>query len=105
MKRRIIASLIFLAPWTLLVPAAQAQKAVPDRAEERIQREVRHEVLMLPYFNVFEDLNFKVEGGAVTLSGEVTQPITSRNAEAARHLHARRGFGARLLTRSCILQP
>ena len=74
MKRRIIASLMFLAPWTLLVPAAQAQKAVPDRAEERIQREVRHEILMLPYFGVFDNISYKVEGYNVTLMGQVTRP-------------------------------
>jgi hyperosmotically inducible protein len=81
MKRRIIASLIFLASWTLLVPVAQAQKAVPDRAEERIQREVRHEIVMLPYFDVFDNIAYKVEGYKVTLMGQVTRPTLKKDIE------------------------
>jgi hyperosmotically inducible protein len=81
MKRRIIASLMFLAPWTLLVPAAQAQKAVPGRAQERIQKEVRHEVLMLPYFDVFDNITYKVEGYKVTLMGHVTRPTLKKDVE------------------------
>ena len=81
MKRKIIASLMFLAPWALLVPAAQAQKAVPDRAEERIQREVRHEILMLPYFDVFDNIAYKVEGYKVTLMGQVTRPTLKKDIE------------------------
>jgi len=73
MKRRLIAVLIFLAPWSVLV-AAQAQKAVPERAVERIQKEVRHEILMLPYFGVFDNISYKVEGYNVTLTGQVTRP-------------------------------
>jgi len=81
MKRRIIASLVFLVPWTLLVAAAQGQKAVSDRAEERIQREVRHEILMLPYFDVFDNIAYKVEGYKVTLQGQVTRPTLKKDIE------------------------
>lgn len=81
MKHKIIASLMFLALWTLLVPAAQAQKAVPDRAEERIQKEVRHEILMLPYFGVFDNISYKVEGYNVTLMGQVTRPTLKSDIE------------------------
>ncbi len=73
MKHRLIVVLIFLAPWSVLV-AAQAQKAVPERAVERIQKEVRHEILMLPYFDVFDNIAYKVEGYNVTLMGQVTRP-------------------------------
>ena len=74
MRRRLYVGLVFLASWTLLVPAAQAQKAVPGRAEERIRREVRHEILMLPYFGVFDNIADKVDGYNVTLMGQVTRP-------------------------------
>jgi hyperosmotically inducible protein len=74
MKRRVIASLVFLAPWTGLVLMAQTQKAVPARAEERIRREVRHEIVTLPYFGVFDNMSYKVEGYKVTLMGQVTRP-------------------------------
>ena len=50
-------------------------------AEERIQREVRHELLMLPYYGVFDNLAYKVEGGTVTLYGQVTRPTLKSDAE------------------------
>ena len=61
---------------------AQNQAASP-KTEERIQKEVRHEILMLPYFSVFDYLAFKVEGYNVTLIGAVTKPVTKSDAENA----------------------
>ena len=80
MKRRLIASFVFLAPWTILVLMAQAQKQVPARAVERIQRGVRHEILMLPYFGVFDNISYKVEGYKVTLMGQVARPTLKSDA-------------------------
>jgi hyperosmotically inducible protein len=51
-------------------------------AEQRIQREVRHELVMLPYYGVFDNLAFKVDGYKVTLLGEVTRPTLKSDAEA-----------------------
>jgi len=58
-------------------------QAVSPKAEERIQKEVRHELVMLPYFSVFDYLAFKVEGYNVTLIGAVTRPVTKSDAENA----------------------
>src|SRR5580698_1069211 len=41
-------------------------------AEMQIAKEVRHELLMLPYYSLFDDLEFSVQGRTVTLSGSVT---------------------------------
>ena len=51
----------------------------PD--ETRIAREVRHQLIMLPYYGVFDDLAFKVEGGTVTLMGAVVRPVLKPDAE------------------------
>ena len=46
--------------------------------------QVRHELLMLPYYNVFDELNFTIDGSnTVILSGKVTRPILKSDAEAA----------------------
>jgi len=37
-------------------------------------QEIRHKLVTLPYYGVFDDLGFTVNGGTVTLEGEVTQP-------------------------------
>ena len=39
-----------------------------------IAKEVRHELVMLPYLDVFDNLSYNVNGGVVTLSGQVTRP-------------------------------
>lgn len=45
-----------------------------------IQREVRHEILMLPYFGVFDNIEFQVNGNSVTLLGSVTRPTLKSDA-------------------------
>src|ERR1700744_5167686 len=50
-------------------------------SEARIQKEVRHELLMLPYFNVFDYIAFQVKGDTVILQGEVTRPTLKSDAE------------------------
>ena len=57
--------------------AASAFAKTPDTVEGK----VRHELAMLPYYNLFDDLSFRVDGSTVTLLGEVTDPVTKRDAE------------------------
>jgi hyperosmotically inducible periplasmic protein len=52
----------------------------PD-SESRIAREVRHQMLMLPYYTIFDDLAFRVDGSTVTLLGDVTNPVLKSDAE------------------------
>src|SRR3954463_3148484 len=49
--------------------------------QERITREVRHELVMLPYYSVFDNLAYKVEGNTVTLLGQVARPSLKSDAE------------------------
>ncbi len=53
----------------------------PAHETQRLQREVRHELLMLPYYDVFDFLSFKVNGSRVELSGYVTRPTLKKEAE------------------------
>lgn len=48
-----------------------------------LANQVRHELVMIPYYNVFDDLNYSVDSanGVVTLSGAVTQPVVKQDAE------------------------
>ena len=49
--------------------------------------QVRHELVMLPYYSVFDELSYRVDGGKVTLFGNVTQPYLKSNAEnAVKHI-------------------
>src|SRR5258708_26635155 len=61
--------------------AGQPQQEGSPKAVARIQKEVRHELLMLPYLGVFDNLAYKVDGYNVTLSGQVTRPTLKSDAE------------------------
>ena len=54
----------------------------PERARQRIIREVRHELVLLPWYSVFDNLAYKVEGDRVTLLGQVVRPVLKDDAEA-----------------------
>ncbi len=80
MKRLLWFSTLFAA--LLAVPGVSAaSSAVSPTA--RIEREVRHELVMLPYYSVFDDLAFEVNGGTVVLTGKVTKPVLKDDAERA----------------------
>jgi hyperosmotically inducible protein len=56
-----------------------------DPAEVKIAQQVRHQLLMLPYYWLFDDLEYSVQGQTVTLSGAVTSlhSQTKKDAENA----------------------
>ena len=47
----------------------------------RVEQQVRRELVMLPYYNVFDNLTFRVDGDKVTLMGQVTRPTLKSGAE------------------------
>lgn len=55
----------------------------PNPDEQHVAKEVRHELVMLPYYSIFDDLEFVVNGDAVTLLGSVTNPTLKSDAENA----------------------
>jgi len=46
-------------------------------------KEVRHELVMLPYYGVFDNLAYRVDGSKVTLFGQVREPKLKSDAEKA----------------------
>jgi hyperosmotically inducible periplasmic protein len=65
---------------TLTVPTFAQREASPQAAA-RIQKEVRHELVMLPFLTVFDNLAFRVTGYDVTLLGQVTKPSLKSDAK------------------------
>ena len=67
-----------------VTPAIRAQshdQQGSPKGEDRIVREVRHELVMLPYYSVFDSLAYKVNGYTVTLEGQVTNPVLKSDAD------------------------
>jgi hyperosmotically inducible protein len=69
-----------LAILLLSVPVV-GQRPISPRAIERIEREVHNELVMLSNYTVFDNLGYKVDGYAVTLTGQVTRPTLKSDAE------------------------
>lgn len=44
-------------------------------------RQVRHELVMLPYYSVFDNFTYQVDGSTVVLAGQVTRPTLKSGAE------------------------
>lgn len=81
MKFRLLLFVSLFALVTLGM-AQESQRDQPSaKSQERIVKEVRHELLMLPYFGVFDYIAFKVDGYTVTLLGSVVKPVTKSDAE------------------------
>src|SRR6266851_3651913 len=77
--RPLLVTCVMLA---LVSAALGRQVAAPSAAATaRITKEVRHELVMLPYFSVFDNLAYKVDGYNVTLMGQVTKPTLKSDAE------------------------
>ncbi len=67
--------------------AAQPQEEKKQRSEakyrEKLYKEVRHQLVMLPWYSVFDNLEYKVDGDKVILMGQVTRPVLKSDAAAA----------------------
>jgi hyperosmotically inducible protein len=61
--------------------AVAAPKGETEQNYQQLSKQVRHELVMLPYFGVFDNLAYKIEGGTVTLYGQVVRPSTRKDAE------------------------
>jgi BON domain len=69
-----------LAEDTKEKPKLKAERD-PAQLRQRLEREVRHELVMLPYYDVFDNLTFRVDGSHVILSGQVVRPTLKSSAE------------------------
>jgi hyperosmotically inducible protein len=69
----------------LIATAQQQEPATRGSAQSNvaITREVRHELIMLPWYSVFDNLAYSVNGYRVTLVGQVVRPSLRSDAEAA----------------------
>src|ERR1700676_5457925 len=62
----------------------QPAGALGQKGLDRIYKEVRHELVMLPFYGVFDNLAYKVDpDGTVTLLGQVSRPVLKSDAENA----------------------
>jgi hyperosmotically inducible protein len=61
--------------------AAPVMQGAQNKPLTRLEDQVRHELVMLPWAGIFDNMEFKVDGSQVTLSGQVTRPTLKSDAE------------------------
>jgi len=52
-------------------------------ARQTLIREIRHQLLLVPFYSVFDNLAYRIDGDTVTLEGQVVRPTLKSDAEAA----------------------
>ena len=78
---------IAVALFTLVIGIAAvsgtATRAQEPKAQQNMIKEVRHQLVLLPYYSVFDNLSFRLDGSKVVLLGQVVRPTLKSDAEAA----------------------
>jgi|SRR5580658_6160160 hyperosmotically inducible protein len=77
----ITAPLIFTAR-TAALALHESKNQNEPKSEQQLIKEVRHVLIMLPYYSVFDNLSYRVEGDKVILDGQVVRPSLKSDAEA-----------------------
>lgn len=80
MKHSFRNATLALAVAALTLPLAQAASTTNSNLT-RLEQEIRHELVMLPWLSVFDNVNFQVEGNHVVLTGQVVRPTLRSGAE------------------------
>ena len=80
-KNLVLAVAATLALATGLAVTGPATVNAQGLDEQRVMKKVRKELVTLPYYGVFDNLAYSVEGGTVTLYGQVVRPSTKDDAE------------------------
>lgn len=78
-------ALILVLPMTGAAFAEKAQGPTSDSPnyETWLTKEVRHQLVLLPFYSVFDNLEYQVQGSKVVLMGQVVQPVVKDDAGGA----------------------
>lgn len=68
---------------SLAADSGKRQKDQEPKTQQQLVREVRHQLVLLSYYTVFDNLAFRIEGDKIVLEGQVTRPTLKSDAEAA----------------------
>jgi osmotically-inducible protein OsmY len=80
---KLMAVVLTALPVFAFAPNLPTAAVGPDTGAGRLEQRVRHELRMIPYYNVFDELSFSVSGDHVALQGQVTNPVVKTDAENA----------------------
>lgn len=69
--------------FTVCLLMISGSPVLAQTASSKTERNIRKEILSLPYYDVFDAIGYQINGDTVTLSGYVVRPLTKSDAEAA----------------------
>jgi hyperosmotically inducible protein len=64
-------------------PTPQSQTKAPDKPSDTLAKSVHHQIQVLPFYSVFDNIESRVDGNRVTLTGQVLRNTLKNHAEAA----------------------
>lgn len=79
-QNRIIGVVAIIAIAAVAALATPGASNEPGAGEQQIVKKVRHELVTLPYYGVFDNLAYRVDGNTVTLYGQVVRASTRSDA-------------------------
>ena len=79
----LMSSQLAVSPTTPASPLNQSKNQNEPKSQQELTKEVRHVLVMLPYYSLFDNLAYRVEGDKVVLEGQVVRPSLKSDAEAA----------------------
>jgi hyperosmotically inducible protein len=81
LKNRLTAFALFFAVAASAATASASPLVESGRGfDQQVSKRVRKELVTLPYYGVFDNLAYKIEGSIVTLYGQVVRPSTRSDA-------------------------
>ena len=80
--RRIATALLAMTLGFVSLPASMRAQQEP-KAQQNMVKEIRHQLVLLPWYSVFDNLSFRIEGSKVILMGQVVKPTLKSDAEGA----------------------
>jgi hyperosmotically inducible protein len=80
----LLAAPVVVLPFSVAARSSEGKRQHSEpKSRDKLYKEVRHQLVMLPWYSVFDNLAYQVDGDKVTLYGQVTRPTLKSDAEAA----------------------
>jgi hyperosmotically inducible protein len=80
MKRQLENLMIVVAVAGASLLSASTTNANTARTQERLEKQVRKELITLPFLTIFDNLNYRVDGETVYISGQTIRPVLKSDA-------------------------
>lgn len=78
--KMMLAAAMFASP-ALVMAETRPANGLMEHDQARLAEKIRHELVLMPFYGVFDNISFRVEDGKVTLLGHVTRPTLKSSAE------------------------